>query len=201
MKNAVLEFWNKRNTASKIGLGFLALCIFNWTRLGLISAGILAEPRPVAALAAESSPTQPPPVVLTAAQQREIHRQQLTSQIEELKQSASTAQALVSAFEANEVRATDRFKGRQVIVTGRVQRIRLDVAGDAFVVLGDENEVRGVQCTFENKPVVADLQRGQLVTISGECAGLMLNVQLTNCTVRPGLAQLRAQLKTVSVTP
>ncbi|MEJ7665469.1 MAG: hypothetical protein WKG07_41075 [Hymenobacter sp.] len=70
-------------------------------------------------------PEQP----LTTAQKNKIERDALIYQIEQRKLTTSNPEGLVSAFQENEVSATERFKGQKVTVAGAVKSIGLDVLG------------------------------------------------------------------------
>lgn len=120
---------------------------------------------------------------------------ELTDRIERMKVEASNPAGIVEAFEANEVQATERFKGRRMLVTGTIESIGLDIMDHPYITLGPTSVFRKVQCLFENKSAVSSLHKGQEITLRGECKGLMMNVLLGDCTMEEGLSSMRARLK------
>ena len=93
-----------------------------------------------------------------------------------------SATDLYSAYEANQVAADQKYKGRLLEVTGVITSIGKDILGSPYIVLGsgDEWEVWGVQCTFSSRyeSWLAKLKKGQQVTVTGKCTGYFLNVLL-----------------------
>ena len=82
----------------------------------------------------------------------------------------------------NEIRADSKYKHHIISVTGIVVSIGNDILDHPYVVLAkDVNQFTGVQCVFENKSEVASLNKGQSLTVTGECVGKMMNVQMDKC--------------------
>jgi hypothetical protein len=91
------------------------------------------------------------------------------------------ASQIVAEYEANEVAADGRYKGRTIVVSGTIETIGKDISDTPYVTLkGGEYEFRSVQAFFEEKDLaqLAQLRKGQDVYIEGTCAGLMMNVLL-----------------------
>ena len=128
-----------------------------------------------------------------AAQEQAVSS--LTDRIERMKHSLSNPQGLVQAFEDNEVQATDRFKGKRLLIAGTVEKIGLDILSHPYLILGPASGFRKVQCLFADKSAVSSLNKGQQVTLVGNCNGLMMNVLLEDCAIVEDLATLRAKLK------
>ena len=99
-----------------------------------------------------------------------------------------TAQRLVEDYKANEVAADQKYNDRTLEVTGIVGDIKKDILGKIYVVLGSgkQYEVRQVQCFFSDDWAdrAARLKKGQRITISGRCTGLMMNVLLDGCVIK-----------------
>lgn len=97
-----------------------------------------------------------------------------------------SANALFAAYNSNEVAADAKYKGKGVIVSGRIQDIGKDIMDNAYVVVGGQGFLDGVQCTFpsDQQSVVAALQKGQAVVVTGSVTGKMGNVQVEDCAVR-----------------
>lgn len=96
-----------------------------------------------------------------------------------------TAQELYSAYEANEVAADAKYKGKVIEVSGVVDTIGKDFLGTPYVTLtsGGRYEVWGVQCMFSNKdePQLAQLSKGETVAVRGKCDGYLVNVLIKKC--------------------
>ena len=92
------------------------------------------------------------------------------------------ANDLVKAYESNEVAADEKYKGKLVKVSGRIESIGKDLLDNPYVVLGGEGMLDGVQCTFPDKASsrgeLAKLNKGESVNITGVCEGLMGNVHV-----------------------
>ncbi len=96
-----------------------------------------------------------------------------------------SANQLYSEYEANEVAADSKYKGRVVVVSGTIQDIGKDIMDDAYIVIGGEGFLDGVQCMFTKgqQSSVARLSKGQHVTVKGEVSGKMFgNVLVNKCT-------------------
>ena len=98
-----------------------------------------------------------------------------------------TAEQLVSDYEANEVAADEKYKGRKLFVPGIVERIAKDFFGTPYVVLeaGGKYSLTGVQCMFDDGHTgpLANLQKGQRVDVTGKCIGKGMTVLLTGCNL------------------
>ena len=91
-----------------------------------------------------------------------------------------SAQQLVSAYEANEIAADEKYNGKVIQVSGVVEEIGKDIMDSIYVTLtsGDDSVWSSVHCSFadSHKSAAAGLSKGQSVTIKGKCDGLMMNV-------------------------
>lgn len=92
---------------------------------------------------------------------------------------------LLSDYSSNEVAADQRYKGRLIRVNGVVSDIKKDLMDKPFVLLNAGDGFRTVQCAFATSAVAdaAKLRSGEPVTLQGVVQGLMVNVQVTDCTV------------------
>ncbi|PQJ79397.1 OB-fold protein [Polaribacter porphyrae] len=84
---------------------------------------------------------------------------------------------LYREYEANEIAADNKYKNKKLAVTGVVVEIS-EVYGEVTVDLstGDELNLTTIKCSVKNKKKVAELRKGQNVTIIGICDGLTLNL-------------------------
>lgn len=102
----------------------------------------------------------------------------------ELPPVATTAEDLIGAYEKNEIAADEKFKGRRVVVTGKVDRIRTDLLDDPVVHLG--GGFVSVDCYFDerHKRRLAKLSPGDQVKLRGVGKGQTLgSPQLGDCEV------------------
>jgi hypothetical protein len=97
-----------------------------------------------------------------------------------------SADKLVSEYKANEVAADAKYKGHVVVVSGTIESIGKDIMDQAYVVIGGQGFLDGVQCMFTKgeESSVARLSKGQHVTIKGEVSGKMGNVLLNKSTLQ-----------------
>ena len=94
-----------------------------------------------------------------------------------------SASQLYQEYDNNEVAAKLKYKAKMLKVTGIIQNIGEDILGDPYVVIvGDEDDWWGVQCTYPDTPGYRDLlakfNTGETVTVTGRCKGYLLHVQL-----------------------
>lgn len=94
-----------------------------------------------------------------------------------------TASELYRAYEANEVSADEQYKGKKMAVTGVVGNIGKDILDNPYISL-KVDYFQSVNCYFsdKNNKVISQINKGQKVTIIGECAGLTLtDVVVQDC--------------------
>lgn len=89
-----------------------------------------------------------------------------------------SASAFYSQFQANEIAANDRFKGRLVVVYGPIADIGTDITGAPYVAIAADDSIGLVQCMFDSSDGLGDLSEGDEIRIKGRCSGLMMNVIL-----------------------
>lgn len=92
-----------------------------------------------------------------------------------------SAQQLSADYIANEIKADNDYKGKELIVTGKIQEITRGIAGNIYIVLTGSNRMRTVFCYFDNEEKAAVLKKGQVVTFKGSCEGLMVSIIVNNC--------------------
>ena len=97
-----------------------------------------------------------------------------------------SANQLYSEYDANEVAADAKYKDRVVVVSGYIQDIGKELAGRAYVVIGGQGFLDGVQCVFTEgeDSTVARLYKGQYISIKGEVSGKGGNVILYKCRLQ-----------------
>jgi hypothetical protein len=97
-----------------------------------------------------------------------------------------TADQLFGDYESSEAAADSKYKGRVVVVSGTIQSTGIDLMNNAYIVIGGEGLLDGVQCSFikDQKSSVALLSRGQQVKVKGEVVGRVGNVLIYKCTLQ-----------------
>jgi hypothetical protein len=99
---------------------------------------------------------------------------------------STSAVQLYAQYEANEVEADNKYKGKVLAVTGVAGDIGKDIMDEAYVLLssGDALGMFGVQCFFSESEEqnFSNLRTGQQLTIKGRCDGKFGNVFLKDCT-------------------
>lgn len=113
------------------------------------------------------------------------------NEIEERKGQTVSAIDLVQAFQDNEVRADENYKGKIFYVEGIVGNIKKDLMDNIYVTLKGSEMFREVQCYFNDKATASRLEKDMKVTFKGECDGLMMNVQMKNCKLVENLKDLK----------
>jgi hypothetical protein len=98
-----------------------------------------------------------------------------------------TSTELSNAYKANEISADAKYKGKLVEITGTVDNIQKDIMDTAYVTfaLGQYEIVHQVQCYFnrKNEGQLADISKGDRLTVRGTVDGGSLNVLVKNCQV------------------
>jgi hypothetical protein len=98
-----------------------------------------------------------------------------------------SAQDLFASYSKDEKAADKLYKGRHLEVTGAIYQVGTDpIVDNAPEVLlsgGAPDQARGVDCTFDQRYAsqVAELHKGQTMTVLGVCGGYGVNVTLLDC--------------------
>jgi tRNA_anti-like len=99
-----------------------------------------------------------------------------------------SAKALYEAYEANEIAADEKYKGKQVRVSGVVDSIGKDILDTQYVVLKGDGVMFGVQCMIgdEHKEILAKLSKGQKMVFQGEVVGKSIgNITISDAVPQP----------------
>lgn len=93
------------------------------------------------------------------------------------------ATALYQAFEADEASANQRFLGKIVQVSGSVLEVSDTDPQSITVTLEAGGMLGGVLCRIDpaQSEAITGLAPGQSVTLKGECAGYLSDVELVRC--------------------
>lgn len=97
-----------------------------------------------------------------------------------------SADQLYSEYDANQVAADTKYKGKIILISGSISDIGKDVTDTAFVIIGGTGMLNGAQCMFPKgqESLLGNLSKGQQVTAKGEVSGKIGNVLVRNCTVQ-----------------
>lgn len=151
----------------------IAICLLVIAVLGCANTST-PENKAAPAAAPSGSPVSSPAAGATAA----------SSPATALKVSSSD---LTKAYDANEVSADDKYKGKTLAVSGTVGSIAKDFMGNMYVTLKgfDQYGVHSSFCYLDDahKAAVSNLKQGQKVTFQCRGDGVILgNVILKDCT-------------------
>jgi len=96
-----------------------------------------------------------------------------------------SASQLYADYEANGVAADEKYKGKVLLVTGKVNSIDRDIMETIYVTLQGDEYFGDVQCFFAEDHVstASQLSKGQTVTVKGKCEGKLMNVMLKGCVI------------------
>ncbi len=98
-------------------------------------------------------------------------------QVEEQKGIEITAMALFDSFTNNETKATAAYVDKAMQVTGVVEEVKKNQAGETVVILKSNDPVFGINCTFKNDP--GEIQQGSTITFKGFCKSFLSDVIIT----------------------
>jgi len=102
--------------------------------------------------------------------------------------SLTSADALLSAYEANEIAADRKFKGNVIVTEGSLDDIGKDILGKPYLIIERQrNAFAAIQASFERKDeaALADLTKGETVRVRCTVKGRLLgHVQLDDCVLR-----------------
>lgn len=94
---------------------------------------------------------------------------------------------IVREYEQNEIAADNKYKGKTIRIDASIDDIGKDLLDTMYITLRmpSEWDLRTVQCFFDDKHVneIANLRRGQRITVQGTVDGLMMNVLLKDCWI------------------
>ncbi len=158
---------------------FIVLCVgvFAW-RTFTEDTSTAEKPAAVAETPRTEPTPEPPPAPVVEPEKPK-----------QLKGFKLTAASLLAAYDANEVAADEKFKGKLIEVTGKVDTIAKDIMGDPYVTLGSgkDFEFAHVQAMFPADALkqLAGLRKGQEVTVRCTCAGKVINVIGEDCVLKP----------------
>lgn len=100
---------------------------------------------------------------------------------------ADSPEYIVRDYEQNEVAADNKYKGKTIRISGRINDIGKDIMDQIYITfkMPGQWEIRTVQCFFSDahSQEIGNLRKGQDITIQGTVNGLMMNVLLKDCWI------------------
>ena len=98
-----------------------------------------------------------------------------------------TARELFQAYDQNEVAADEKYEGKVLEISGRVEDIGKDITDTIYVTLeaGGGSGFFSVQCYFADTHAsdAAKLSKGDGITVKGLCNGMVGNVSIRGCSI------------------
>lgn len=100
-----------------------------------------------------------------------------------------TAERLYADYEADRTAADQKYKGKQLLVTGRVDAPAEEMGDEEVVILsnGKPTSESDVEAYFDPsiKGSLAELERGQKLNLLCRCEGKINGVELKDCSIQP----------------
>ncbi|MEO7033109.1 MAG: hypothetical protein ABI548_04660 [Polyangiaceae bacterium] len=97
-----------------------------------------------------------------------------------------SAAALLTAYQANEVAADNKYKKRKLAVTGTVAAISKDVFDHAFLSLASSNQFESVTAKGLDPIKLAEMNKGDSVSLICTGAGMVIGAPiLDDCVLAP----------------
>ena len=90
---------------------------------------------------------------------------------------------LFVAFDSDESAANEKFLDKLIEVTGRIQDVKQDDAGNTILTLEGDGLMFGIICELDPHTAGhrADFMQGEEVTMKGICTGMLMDVVLVRC--------------------
>ncbi|WP_305845463.1 OB-fold protein [Photobacterium leiognathi] len=94
---------------------------------------------------------------------------------------------LIADYESNEIAANNKYKGHLIEVTGILTNIKKDLLDKSYVDLSPikKDSFREIKAYFNNSMDnrLAELKKGQKMTVTCRVDGLMMDVLLKDCSI------------------
>jgi len=94
-----------------------------------------------------------------------------------------SARTMFDDYEANEISADNKYKGKEFNITGTIHDVGKDIMGKAFVALETKNQFLSIQCYVKDANTLAKLSKGQSVTLSGTGGGKTITISVDDAEV------------------
>lgn len=103
-------------------------------------------------------------------------------------QGSISAKNLYDVYEANEVAADEKYKGKRFVVYGKIKGIEKNIADQPYISL-DAGMLSFINCRFPKDQInqLVLLQKGKMIAIEGTCSGKTVTaINLHDCELRSG---------------
>lgn len=92
---------------------------------------------------------------------------------------------LYKDYEENAIKADGKYKDKLIQITGKVDDIFREVMGHPYVTFSVDKYFQHVQAVFskDEESKVAELKKGQTITVRGRCKGKTMNVLIDDCII------------------
>ena len=96
-----------------------------------------------------------------------------------------TSKELSEAYNENEVAADQKYKGKKILLTGKVESINKDVLEESYITLEGDTYFGTINCSVNNENIAASIKKNNQYSLIGVCTGMILgNVMLSNCQLQ-----------------
>ena len=92
---------------------------------------------------------------------------------------------LFNEYKNNEISADQKYKGKKLKITGQISNIGQDILDTPYLKI-DTNGISGIrlECKKSDKDKLANLSKGQNITVVGRCDGYSIcDVYLKDCVI------------------
>lgn len=87
------------------------------------------------------------------------------------------------AYEENQVSADEKYKGKTLLISGKIENISNE-SGDLTISLkGDGDFSWDVRCIMQKGTDVSTLKKGDKITLKGDGAGSSITPEVENCSI------------------
>ena len=96
-----------------------------------------------------------------------------------------SAKKLYREYDSNEVLADEKYKGKQIAVTGVISDIGKDIFNDPYITLSG-GYLDNVNCYFDKESIkiISKIRKGQKLTVIGKCNGKVItDVIIKDCEI------------------
>jgi hypothetical protein len=94
-----------------------------------------------------------------------------------------SANELFKEFDNDEVSSGEKYINKILEITGEVSSIDRSNEGTISIILKTGSPFAGIICTFQEIPDGFDINEGAMLTIRGECSGMLMDILMNNCAL------------------
>ncbi len=96
----------------------------------------------------------------------------------------TTADNLYMEFEHGEDKATAKWVGKVIEITGKISAVT-EAENFISITLASAGQ-GGINCSFSRKELTSTdkFKKGDIVTIKGKCSGFLMDVNMVDCVIK-----------------